>query len=315
MPDNKFIQDLHQVIDGSVSSFDSSIGSIQKDIYKEISMLLKDLETSGDTIKPTAKNISIIGKIKAKIEKIVRSDSYNKNVKTFLGALDEITNVQHQYFNSITEDYSPSTALKELKAQAIDDALNSLKGAGITANITEKLQSILRSNVTSGASYLALMNQMRDYLITNESGQGALEKYTKQITTDTLNQYAAQYNSLVSNDLGLKWYRYTGALINTSRPFCEACKKKQFIYESELEDVVKGNFKEFDQENGKIDSRTDLPSGMIPGTNADNFKIYRGGYNCGHQLVPVSEVVVPKNIRIEVYSKQGIKYDSDGFAN
>jgi len=153
MPDNKFIQDLHQVIDGSVSSFDSSIGSIQKDIYKEISMLLKDLVTSGDTIKPTAKNISIIG------------------------------------------------------------------------------------------------------------------------------------------------------------------KKKQFIYESELEDVVKGNFKEFDQENGKIDSRTDLPSGMIPGTNADNFKIYRGGYNCGHQLVPVSEVVVPKNIRMDVYSKQGIKYDSDGFAN
>ena len=223
-------------------------------------------------------------------------------------------NVQTEYFNTIDSSYEPSKAILELKNVAIDEALSSLKGAGITANITEKLQSILRTNVNTGASYVDLMKQMREYLISNESGQGALEKYTKQITTDTLNQYAAQYNTLVSNDLGLKWYRYTGALIATSRPFCEACKKKQFIYEAELNDIIAGNFPEFDEFGGKIDSRTGLPSGMIPSTNKDNFKVYRGGYNCNHQAIPISETIVPKSIRIQVYTKYGIKFDENGFA-
>lgn len=314
MADNKYIQDLHKIIDGRINAFSEKIGGVQLGIYKELSTLLKEVDTNGDKIRPTAKNIALIGKIKAKIEAVVRSDAYNKQVKDLLTALDEINSVQTEYFNTIDSSYEPSKAILELKNVAIDEALSSLKGAGITANITEKLQSILRTNVTTGASYVDLMKQMREYLISNESGQGALEKYTKQITTDTLNQYAAQYNTLVSNDLGLKWYRYTGALIATSRPFCEACKKKQFIYEAELNDIIAGNFPEFDEFGGKLDSKTGLPSGMIPSTNKDNFKVYRGGYNCNHQAIPISETIVPKSIRIHVYTKYGIKFDENGFA-
>jgi len=311
--DSKYIQELHKIISSRSDAFNGKIGGVQDGIYKELSTLLKELETSGDKIKPSVKNIALIGKIKAKIEAIIRSDAYNKSVKDLLGALDEISTVQTEYFASINKGFEPSKAVLELKSQAIDETLSSLKGAGITANITEKIQSILRTNVTTGSSYVELMKQMREYLVSNESGQGALERYTKQITTDTLNQYAAQYNTLVSNDLGLKWYRYTGALIETSRAFCEACKKKQFIYVKELPDVIKGDFPEFDAVGGKIDSRTGLPGGMIPNTNESNFRVYRGGYNCGHQAIPVSESIVPFNIRVAVYSKYSVKYGDDGY--
>jgi hypothetical protein len=39
---------------------------------------------------------------------------------------------------------------------------------------------------------------------------------------------------------------------------------------------------------------------MKEGTNADNFIVNRGGWNCGHQLIPVREEAVPKAIRNRV---------------
>jgi hypothetical protein len=39
---------------------------------------------------------------------------------------------------------------------------------------------------------------------------------------------------------------------------------------------------------------------MIDGTTPDNFIVNRGGYNCGHELIPVSEARVPKEVREKV---------------
>jgi hypothetical protein len=36
-------------------------------------------------------------------------------------------------------------------------------------------------------------------------------------------------------------------------------------------------------------------SGKIPGTNESNFIIYRGGYNCRHQMLPVSKTIYDAN--------------------
>ena len=63
------------------------------------------------------------------------------------------------------------------------------------------------------------MQQVRDYLLRITAlGQGAMARYTKQITTDALNQYGAQYLNAVTNDLGPRLVSaYLGALIDTSR--------------------------------------------------------------------------------------------------
>jgi hypothetical protein len=46
---------------------------------------------------------------------------------------------------------------------------------------------------------------------------------------------------------------------------------------------------------------------MIPGTDVSNFMTNRGGYNCGHQWRPVSEDLVPQEIKLEVYSSPEYK--------
>ncbi|MBK7885129.1 MAG: hypothetical protein IPJ81_16090 [Chitinophagaceae bacterium] len=143
---------------------------------------------------------------------------------------------------------------------------------------------------------------MQNYLIDNETGEGQLQKYTKQITTDALNQYSGQYTQIVSSDLDFEWFRYSGSNIETTRPFCLACTKKKFIHISEIPQLLKGNFPEFREFDGVINEKTGLPAGLIAGTDVSNFMINRGGYNCAHQLRPVSEDLVPKEYLAKIKS-------------
>ena len=90
--------------------------------------------------------------------------------------------------------------------------------------------------------------------------------------------------------------------------------EKKFFHKSEIPELLKGNFPQFKAMGGEIYPKTGLPQGMVPGTNPETFLIYRGGYNCMHQAVPVSEDIVPRSERVRVYELNGIEYDKDGFA-
>ena len=43
---------------------------------------------------------------------------------------------------------------------------------------------------------------------------------------------------------------------------------------------------------------------MIPGTTAENFIVFRGGYNCRHRLIPIPEATVPKELREKFANKE-----------
>lgn len=294
----KLITEIDKAIDDAVEAINSTIPAHQSAMLDEIALLLKELETgSGGTIKQSVANLKLIGKIKSKLEEVVSSDAWNKDVGKFVQQFDKITALQNKYFQSIENKFTPPTILKEIRSQALDSTIESLTANGINSAITDKVQNILRTNITGGNTYGNIVKQVRDYIVTNTKGAGALEKYAKQITTDSLNQYAAQYTDAVTNDLGLDWFMYVGTIIETSRPFCKACIEKRYIHRSELPKVVAGDFPEFEKQDGVINSKTGLPAGMIDGTTAQNFIVYRGGYNCGHKLVPVVESAVPKSVR------------------
>ncbi len=291
------INQLIDTIQNDIDEFQASVPKHQQRVFDEISLLLKELELNGDTIKQSVANLRKIGAIKSKLEAIVNSDEWLKDVGKYLKSFDKVSTLQNQYFGTIEKDFKPSPLLKEIRKQSLDATFDSLTDNGINVTITAKVQDILRQNITSGSSYTQTMKQLREYLLTNESGVGAFERYTKQITTDALNQYSAQYTNAVTNDLGLKWFMYTGALVENSRIFCQALIKKKYIHVSELPNIILGKFKEYDDMEGLINPKTKLPVGMISGTNAANFHVYRGGYQCGHQLIPVDALVVPEVIR------------------
>jgi hypothetical protein len=132
-----------------------------------------------------------------------------------------------------------------------------------------------------------------------------LQRYVKTYANTAINQFSAEYNKTISDDLGLEWYGYNGSLLTTSREFCDKCVEKKYIHVSEFPALIKGDFGALGEIH--ITKSTGLPDGMMAGTDETNLVRRRGGWNCGHQMIAVAESVVPQGIKDAVYATQAYK--------
>jgi hypothetical protein len=297
------LERLIKELNDAVREFNSSLSVIESGVLAEVELLIKELNISNGSIVADVSNLSKINRIRAAIDNVVISPEYTQRVIDFGRAYNKVAEIQGQYFAELIENYTAPEVLDQIKKASIDEMVMSLTESGISANVSDKIGSLIQESIETGGRYTDLTIQLRDFITGTTETAGALERYASQITTDGINQFAATYNKTVSDDLGLEWYMYVGSLVGDSRDLCEALISKKFIHKSELSEVVKGRV------NGKqvpIYPKTGLPYGMIPGTNASNFQVRRGGYRCNHLLMPVPEERVPIEIRNKIKVKDKI---------
>lgn len=287
------IKDILNAIDLSIERFQDAIPGIQQQTFDELQPILKELQVKNGKLLNNLDNLKLIGQIKNKLERIIISAEYKDKVKDFVNSFSEISNLNNSYFSQFNKKYKPKNTLPIIKQLAVESTINDLVGQGLSSNIIAPIQKILLQNITTGGSYANFQEVLRNHILTNETGEGNLQRYTKQITTDAINQYNAQYNETVAQDLQFNWGRYVGSNITTTREFCTLLTEKQWVHKSELPEIIKGHI---DGTDCKLSKTTGLPLGMIPDTNADNFKVRRGGYNCGHQFFWVPDSSVPQKI-------------------
>jgi len=286
------INKISNILNDAPVEFQDKIPNIEQKIFKDISVLLKDLKTdSSGNIKPSIENLRIINEIKTKLGKIVVSKEYSKLVNDFVSNIPAISNFQTSMNGLPTDARKMMTAVA--KAQ-IDNTLESLIGNGYKETVVNQLYNTLLTNVITGGSYADMTEQLRNQLITTPDSQGMLSRYAKTYVTDTLGIFAGQGNSMIANALGSEWFQYVGSNIKTTREFCEHLTKKRYVHISEFQTLLDGNI---DGHQCKINQATDLPMGMKDDTTVDNFIVNRGGWNCGHELKPVNELSVPKYLR------------------
>lgn len=279
----QILKDLISEIENSIAEFLEGLPSVQGSVFDSLVDLSKELIIPARTAAHQIHNLRTLSRLNNKIGSVILTDGYSEKVKSFVRKFDEVQKIQNRYFNAVASDFKVKTLYDEIKKSYVNFTIESLTDAGV-ADVSSQIKKLLLQNITSGASYSKMVSDMRSYL---EGNNGALVKYARQITTDSLNQYSASYTKAVTEDLGLKWYRYVGSNIRTTRPFCRALTEKDFVHESELPAISKG----------VINGRQVSTAGMMPGTNANTILVYRGGYNCSHQLYPVSEFAVPEELR------------------
>jgi len=284
------IEKILKTIDDSIVKFQGSIPGIQKLVMDELQPVLKEIKIKDGRILNSVENLKLIGSIKNKLERIIINAEYKKSVKSFVDTFKEISTLQQGYFSQFANNYKPAEVLPYIQQLAVESTINGLLGQGMSASIIDPIQKIINQNITTGGKYAGFQEQLRDHILSNESGDGSLVRYTKQITTDSINQFNAQYHKAIAVDLQFNWCRYVGSNITTSREFCIYLTKKQWIHRSEFAEVLKGNI---DDHKCRLSNTTGLPYGMIPGTNVDNLNVLRGGYTCGHQAFWVPDSSVP----------------------
>ena len=282
------IDKLTQETDRAIKAFIDAIPAVQKKIYSKLLDELKQLTLYSDgSIKNNLENIKRISRIKKELENIVLDKKYLASVSEYLTAFETVENIQNVYFSKLSSDFTPMKVLAEVKKQAITDTAEMLTKNGVDVNFLNPIKEIIKTNITSGGSYAELTEQLRKEILGTPDLDGKLMKYAQQVTTDAINQYSAQYMKIITDDLGLVWFRYVGSLIKTSRPFCVALVKKSYVHKDEFPEILKGN----------IDGKKVSLAGLNANTTPDNFQILRGGWNCGHQLISISTESVPKNLQ------------------
>lgn len=290
----KSIQDILSSIDDAINNFQKVVPGIQKTMFDELQNITRGFDIKDGKLLNNLKNLKLLGTLQNKLESIIVSPEYKKAVENFVSSYDEVANLNMSYFSLFNKDLKPKNTLPIIKRLAIEATINDLVGQGMSANVVQPVKSLLVENIVTGGSMSDLQTQLSNYLLNNNTGEGALQRYTKQITTDAINQYNAQYQETIAQDLQFSWGQYVGSNITTSREFCIHLTKKRWVNKSELPTIIEGHIDGYDC---KLSKTTGLPLGMIPDTTEANFKVRRGGYNCGHQFFWVPDSSVPDGIK------------------
>ena len=293
----ELIQQVSDLVESSAEKFNGKIPALQQKVLDELLLLLKDLDTKGDTISATVKNVRLIGDINRKLQRIIFDEGYKKEVTQYLKAYSDISKLQNQYFTTVIEDFKPTKLLQAIREQSIQFTLDGLTESGLIANVIEPIKGILQKSITTGGGYKELTENLRTNLTNTDQGDGLMSRYLKTYTITSVSQYSRNYSQTVAEGLNFRWYRYVGSNTETTRCFCLAMTEKHFFHKSEIPDILAGRFPEFKDQECSLNSKTGLPEGMIKGTNTSNFMTYAGGWNCQHSIFPVPDSAVPQNLR------------------
>jgi hypothetical protein len=222
-------------------------------------------------------------KLKKAIDDAFSKTKYENVVDKYLSIFDTILNDNIDFYNknklSVENYLIKNKYLTELKNQAIEN----LKSSGtIYQEITKPVEQVMRLSIIRGISYQDAKDQLSGNL-------GKLESYVKTITKDTLNTYDGAINNEIKERYKLETMIYVGSLIETSRPICLHLKEKSRWTKDELKNVLDEycpngvpSEKTIMVQQGDKEVRMKKGSGMIEGTDVDNFTINRGGYGCRH---------------------------------
>lgn len=287
---------VNDKIEDEVNRFIEGVDKSQKGIFNRLLSIVKGVETDEQgNIKQTVKNLKLLAKVRKTIENEIITDAYIGRVDSLSNQFPAIAQLNNGYFETLEASFNPNRELfKEVIKNSINVTRTSLLDSGIAENVINPIVNIVDNSVTNGSAFADMVDELRLVIKGDEERLGQLMRYSKQITTDALNQFNASYNETIAKDLDLEWYFYSGGKRKTSRAFCKKYAGRYF-HKKEVEDF--GRRKDIDGSNLCGGStKTNLCTGRIPNTNSSNVFRLRAGYNCAHLYKPTLIDSVPKSV-------------------
>ncbi len=268
------------ITDKATANLSKDVSASQKALYGDLEALLSKLELDSEgLIKQSQANRKLLLKVDGVFNSSLNQSGYYDGLENFTGNFATLTAANEKYFDFILDSFTvDSHYIKSLQKSSIAEIETLLANDGLEAAIKQPLKQILNTNVNTGASLSDMLKQVREFIVGSPDAEGKLLRYSKQITRDSLFNYSSSLQESVSQKSGLQFYIYSGHVDTDSRDFCIARVGKYF-HKKEVENWASLSW-----------------AGKRPGTTSSTIFIYRGGFFCGHSLIPVSEKVVPQEV-------------------
>lgn len=253
---------------------------------REILSLLGTLETQDGKLVSSAANLERVDRIFETSRRAFATE-HEAVMKSLLSDVDKMHSLSERYFGSIRQGFEDRW--RYIITHGKENAVNAL-GGGLLSKFNQ-LRTLMDMAVTSGTTVPELAKQINSYT--------GLFAYAKTFAVDTLAIIDATYMTTVSNELGFEWFWYVGGIVQDSRCFCVE-RHNNYYHRTEVE--------AWGDDPGLWDSDGGITilggvckgGGRNPITNSKNIFILRGGYNCRHLIAPVSESVVPADVKARI---------------
>ncbi|OZI09184.1 hypothetical protein BWI93_05405 [Siphonobacter sp. BAB-5385] len=260
--------------DQMMARFTAGLDAATQELYEELTTFAESL-SFGTTETPLTdaekiRNRQQVQTFRAGIVSRMEAGKYGTIVTGLITDLRQSLGMFDGYFGRVALNFQPAKALyREVFAQGVDRTILQLTGAGMQAEFTGPVINLLDQYVSGGQPLAKLRRNLREAVVE----KGLTTRTVKQLASDAVEFATADYVQTISRDVGLKHYLYQGTLIATSRKFCTDRVGKAYT-EKEVYEWL-----------------TQEWQGKISGTDRQTIFIFRGGYNCRHQLLPISKAM------------------------
>ena len=213
----------NEIIDSALSKYQKRVNAAQTAMWSKVFRVINTLEVDeAGNILSTGDNLMKIRKLRGELKRAIRTKAYRKGTNLFLNSFSAVKSSNDGFFKEVAPTLNPNkNVFKEVLKGAIEPTKNSLLNSGLDENIIKPVQEILNQNITSGGSLNDMANTIRMEILGNDERLGRLARYSKQITTDSIQQFNANYNTAISKDLNIEFYVYQGPVSETSRAYCK----------------------------------------------------------------------------------------------
>lgn len=273
-----YLNDLDNHIEDVLIILERDFARVNSLVAAEIIKSLEDLQTKNGRFVRGQNLTKTLVKLDAAIKSVLGSKGMETPVREFFNLYTTIEdrNVAFRKTQSgiIVTDETLSGPRKFIQ----DQAEYYLRGAGLADGYITPAKFLLRQQAATGASLSGARDLIKEWdskglAPEQTAGRPApnLQKYATQLARDSSYQYNGVINDTIKARYDLKEFIYAGGLKKASRPLCRhLVGLKRPIKYAEIDDLLK-----------------QYPEGVIPGTNAGNFDVYRGGFNCEHLTYPI----------------------------
>jgi hypothetical protein len=269
------IEEKDSLLNQTYEDFFDGWGLLELALFAIIWKYVSSFKTENGKFVFDDENVQKVAGINTVAASAIQQGEYPKKVRDYISAFGRVTDLNSKIQSSVN-----GMGVKELEdllspvqRQNVQITLNGLTGAGINTEFIEPMKIGIYRNIVAGGTVTDMEVYIRDFIVSNQDRLGRFQKYAGQIARDSIYQYDGLINSLLGEKIGANAYLYVGGLVKDSRPQCIRWDGKGIIRKSQLiTEIAWANL---------------YGSGMIPGTNPENFTVYRGGYNCRHTAVPI----------------------------
>jgi dGTP triphosphohydrolase len=254
--------------------------SIELLVYAALMEIFDTVDITNGKLATNPKAEEFLALLDYKIYQTLKKSGYPVLVSDFIGNYDKITENVRDLHQSLGNGIINLKDINSVKRLEVQKTIQNLTEQGMYKDFIAPVREGLYRNIMFGATVGETEQLIKSYVISDKEKNSKLTRYVKQVSTDALHQYDGSVNQVAKQSLGLNATQYVGSLIEDSRAQCMKWVGMSIIKDSELKEEI-----EWALNGGRFSNKK--CSGMIEGTNPDNFCINRGGYFCRHRALPI----------------------------